>query len=150
MANDVLNSLLREYEQKKVKAELDLEERKQALYDLLPRLKQIDDELNSFAILTARNILNNSNKNVSFLSELNSKITNLKKEKEEILKENNYSSDYLKPFYECKLCCDTGYITDSNYHTVMCSCLKQKLLDISFNESNIYNLNNLINQNHFY
>lgn len=140
MANDVLNSLLREYEQKKVKAELDLEERKQSLYNLIPRLKQIDDELNSFAILTAKNILNNSTKNSSFVSDLNNKILDLKKEKEDILKKNNYSLDYLKPFYECKLCCDTGYITDSNYHTVMCSCLKQKLLDISFNESNIYNL----------
>ena len=140
MANDVLNSLLREYEQKKVKAELDLEERKQSLYNLIPRLKQIDDELNSFAILTAKNILNNSTKNSSFISDLNNKILDLKKEKEGILKKNNYSLDYLKPFYECKLCNDTGYITDSNYHTVMCSCLKQKLLDISFNESNIYNL----------
>ena len=142
MANDVLNSLLREYEQKKVKAELDLEKRKQILYDLLPRLKEIDNELNNFALLTAKNILNNSNsdKNDSLVSDLNNKITSLKKEKEDILKQNNYSLDYLKPFYECKLCNDTGYITDASYHTVMCSCLKQKLLDISFNESNIFNL----------
>ena len=58
----------------------------------------------------------------------------------EILKENNYSSDYLKPFYECKICNDTGYIQDNNYKTTMCSCLKQKLLDISFNKSNMSNL----------
>ena len=105
MANDVLNSLLREYEQKKVKAELDLEKRKQILYDLLPRLKEIDNELNNFALLTAKNILNNSNsdKNDSLVSDLNNKITSLKKEKEDILKQNNYSLDYLKPFYECKL-----------------------------------------------
>ena len=29
---------------------------------------------------------------------------------------------------------------DSNYKTKMCSCLKQKLLDISFNKSNMSNL----------
>ena len=32
MSNEVLNSLLKEYEQKKVKAELDLEKRKEDLY----------------------------------------------------------------------------------------------------------------------
>ena len=32
MSNEILNSLLREYEQKKLKAELDLEKRKEQLY----------------------------------------------------------------------------------------------------------------------
>mgnify|MGYP000194523428 FL=1 len=48
--------------------------------------------------------------------------------------------DYLKPFYECKICNDTGYVLDNNYKTTMCNCLKQKLLNISFNKSNIYNI----------
>ena len=32
MSNDILNSLLKEYEQKKLKAELDLQKRKENLY----------------------------------------------------------------------------------------------------------------------
>ena len=39
MANEILNSLLKEYEQKKLKAELDLEKRKDDLYNRIPRLK---------------------------------------------------------------------------------------------------------------
>ena len=35
---------------------------------------------------------------------------------------------------------DLKYITTDNYTTKMCSCLKQKLLDISFNKSNMSNL----------
>ena len=38
MSNTTLNSLLKEYEQKKLNAELDLEKRKQNLYKLIPRL----------------------------------------------------------------------------------------------------------------
>ena len=57
-----------------------------------------------------------------------------------ILKENHIDFDYLKPHYECSLCHDTGYIQKDNYQTEMCSCLKQKLLDISFNKSNMSNL----------
>lgn len=140
MANEILNSLLREYEQKKINAELDLEKRKENLYDLIPRLRQIEDELNKMAISTAKGILSNNISNDYSVNNLKENIEKLKKERESILKENNYSLDYLKPFYECKICNDTGYVTDSNYHTTMCSCLKQKLLDISFNKSNMSNL----------
>ena len=129
MANDVLNSLLKEYEQKKVRAELDLERRKSILYDLIPRLKEIDEELNHYAFATTKNILNLTDKNKSqvFVSNLQNEIQKLKREN------------------------DTGYVTDENNHTVMCSCLKQKLLDISFNEANMYNIKkenfNFFNEN---
>lgn len=139
MSNEVLNSLLKEYSQKKLNAELDLERRKQNLYKLIPRLEEIDNELNNFAINTAKNILNNSS-DFSSLKNLKDRISDLKKEKELILLQNNYSLDYLKPFYECKICNDTGFVLDKNYKTTMCNCLKQKLLDISFNKSNMSNL----------
>lgn len=139
MSNEVLNSLLKEYEQKKLNAELDLDRRKQNLYKLIPRLEEIDNELNNFAINTAKNILNNSS-NSSTVENLKQRISDLKKEKELILLQNHYSLDYLKPFYECKICNDTGFILDNNYKTTICNCLKQKLLDISFNKSNMSNL----------
>ena len=65
MSNEVLNSLLKEYEQKKLNAELDLEKRKQNLYKLIPRLEQIDTELSTLGINTAKNILNNISKSDS-------------------------------------------------------------------------------------
>ena len=139
MSNEILNSLLREYEQKKLKAELDLEKRKEQLYKLIPRLEEIDKELNSSGINAAKQILFKS-ADSSIIDSLNNKIENLKKEKEKILIENNYSIDYLKPFYDCKICNDTGFILDDNYKTKMCNCLKQKLLNISFNKSNISNI----------
>ena len=139
MANEALNSLLKEYEQKKLNAELDLEERKKNLYKLIPRLEQIDAELSTLGISTAKSILNNTSDSNS-VNNLKLKIANLKKEKEAILLQNGYSLDYLKPFYECEICNDTGFVLDNNYKTTMCNCLKQKLLNISFNKSNISNI----------
>ena len=139
MSNDSLNYLLKEYEQKKLNAELDLERRKETLYKLIPRLEQIDSELSSAAFNTAKNILNNVS-DTNSVDNLKLKIENLKKEKEAILLQNGYSLDYLKPFYECKICNDTGFVLDKNYKTTMCNCLKQKLLNISFNKSNISNI----------
>ena len=140
MTNDILNSLLRDYERKKLNAELDLERRKDLIYKLIPRLLEIDTELNSLGIQSAKSILFSPEKKDFYLNDLNKKIKDLKDEKEFILIKNGYSKDYFEPFYECKLCNDTGFVTDENFKTSMCSCLKQKLLNISFNKSNMYNL----------
>lgn len=139
MANEVLNSLLKDYEKKKLQAEIDCDKRKEQLYKNVPKLGEIEDELNNFAINMTKNILKNGDSSLE-KNELEKRITNLKTEKAKILSELHLPSDYLKPHYECKICNDTGYITDSNYKTTMCSCLKQKLFDYSFNKSNMSNL----------
>ncbi len=86
MANEILHSLLKEYEQKKLRAELALEKRKEELYEELPRLRELESDLNHFAIVTSKNILLH---NTSSLEDLNNKIKKLKEEKLTILKEAN-------------------------------------------------------------
>ena len=151
MNNEILNSLLKEYEQKRTSAELDLIKRKEILYKLIPEFQKIDDELNKCAFSTAKNLLNENNS--EYVLELKQKISELKNKKEHLLIDNGYNIFYLTPFYECQKCKDTGYIKLDNNKTVMCNCLKQKLLDISFNKSNISNLNkenfNTFNENIF-
>lgn len=140
MVDEILNSLLKEYSQKKLQAELDLEKRKEELYNSIPRLRQIEDDLNNFAISTAKNILKNGS-SPEEEQELKNKVELLKAEKARILAELNLPDNYLQPFYSCPICKDTGYVSDGGYNMVMCSCLKQKLLDYSFNKSNMSNLN---------
>ncbi len=137
MANEVLNSLLREYEQKKLRAELDLQKRKEELYEKYPKLQEIEKELNDFAIQTSKNILLNKSFSLSALDE---KIKELKNEKEIILKNANLPYDYLQPKFDCPICKDTGYIWKDNYKSEMCNCLKQKLLDYAFHNSNLSNI----------
>ena len=137
MSSEIFSTLLLEYEQKKRKAELDLENRKENLYNKIPRLREIENELNSYAINSAKMILNGKKTSIE---DLNKKASELKFEKEQILKKNNIDKNYLQPKYECQLCKDTGYIQDENHRSIICSCLKQKLLDISYNKSNISNL----------
>lgn len=137
MSNEVLNSLLKEYEKKKLHAELKADKRKTDLYRAVPQLEEIENSLSRLAILTAKNILNNK---TSSYSEFQEEVKKLKEQKQSILLALNLPVDYLKPSYECKICSDTGYVTGSDYKTSMCSCLKQKLLNASFNKSNIYNL----------
>lgn len=133
----VLKDLLKDYDLKRSKAIVDADNRKKELYSNLPRLQEIDDELNKYAIDTAKNILFNNNSDL--LLKLQDKVRVLKEERNSILLKANKDSSYLLPTYECSLCNDTGYISENSI-TSMCSCLKQKLLDIEYNNSNIGNL----------
>ena len=133
MSTNNLESLLSEYEQKRRKAEMDLDERIENLYKKFPELEEIDDKINQISIDKTKAILNKQNG----IEEMDKEIFELKKRKEEFLNNNNIKSDYFEPNHECKICKDTGYVQDINNKTVMCNCLKQKLLNMSYNKSNL-------------
>lgn len=138
MADSILKNILSQYNQKKISAEYEAEQRKQDIYKRYPKLQDIDDKLTKLAISTTKSLINNNDKEL--LKELNENINHLKEEKNKILKSLNIKNDYFEPRYECKLCKDTGYITNKDYTTTMCSCLKQKLYDEQYNKANISNL----------
>ena len=98
MSNDILTSLLSEYEQKKNMAELRYEHNKNELYKNFPRLQEIEEELNSTAIAETKNILL-GNKNS--LKNLHKKLEILKNEKNKIIEENKINEEFLHPIYEC-------------------------------------------------
>ncbi len=151
MANTNLKQLLTEYEKKRYEALRSAEERKESLYSRIPRLKEIDSEISLLTIRTAKDLL--KQKNDILLKKLNHELTVLRQEKEKILKENHIEKKELEPQFECNLCQDTGYITDSNFNSIMCNCLKQRLFDLEYNKSNVYNLSQQTFQNfnfHYY
>ena len=131
MNSTILQDLLKQYEQKRIAHEKDLEFKKLDLYKSCPRLEAIDLELSNISINTAKSILN-SNKNQIY--SLKDNIEKLKKEKSELLKSLGKKPDYLTVCCDCPICKDTGYVLENNY-SVMCKCLKQKLYDIEYNKS---------------
>lgn len=135
--SNTVRELLKEYEKKHLTALSELDNRKQSLYNKYPELLDIENKLHSLGISTAKYILNNNDS--SCLDNLKSEIEKLKTEQFNILKKLNIDESYFKPNFECNLCNDTGFVT-KNYQTVMCSCLKQKLLNLEYNKSNISNL----------
>ena len=136
--NSILKNILNQYSQKKSKAEFEAEVRKQELYKKYPELQEVDNKLTTLAISTAKSLINNNDKNL--LDNLNKNIESLKEKKKSILKSLNLSEDYFLPHYECSICKDSGYITNPDYSTSMCSCLKQRLYDEQYNKSNMSNL----------
>ena len=137
MENSTLKNLLIEYNKKKIMAEEIAEENKLKLYEDFPELFEIDKKLSSLAINTMKKLINENDKKL--VEKLNSDINNLKKEKEKILKSIGKRADSIFPNYGCKKCNDTGFVFDG-ISSKMCTCLKQKLYNIEYNKSNIYNL----------
>lgn len=133
MNNSILNDLLKQYEKTRLNNMHDLENRKKELYLSNPKLQEIDEKLSSLSINTAKSILQNNS--AESLSTLKENISKLKQEKEKLLKSLGLSLEYLEPFYNCNLCKDTGYILN-NGKTSMCSCLKQKIYNIEYNQKN--------------
>lgn len=138
MADKNLENLLSEYEQKRRKAQMEAETNVKKIYEKFPGLEEIDEELNKYAISKSKSILNGEKNTKKFDLEMNK----LKNKKEEFLREKKIDISAFKPNYECESCGDTGYIQDKNNKSIMCYCLKQKLLNLSYNKSNLSDIKN--------
>lgn len=134
-----LQSLLIEYDQKRNKAILDAENKKVQMYKKFPALEKVDNDITSVSISAIKSTL--TSKNPDAPKKLKQELSFLKQKKIDILKNAGLSLNDLTPKFECPLCNDTGYIT-SNNQTVLCSCIKQRLYNIQYNNSNIYDLEN--------
>ena len=139
MNSALLKSLLIIYENKRTKKLEEAEQKKEKLYKENPRFSEIDNKLSTLSIQASKNLINSNN--FEYLDNLRKQIENLKKEKKDLLISITGDENYLLPVYDCKLCNDTGYITN-NYNTQMCNCLKQQLFNIEYNKTNISNLEN--------
>lgn len=137
MNNSTLKQLLSEYSSKRNRKISDANDRKDEIYAKNPRLREIDDELSSYAIQTAKSLLQTNNK--TLLTNLKIKKELLLKEKDEIYKSLKIDSSYFYPHFECNMCKDTGYITE-NFSTKMCNCLKQRIFDIEYNKINSFDI----------
>lgn len=139
MNSDILKAIEREYEQKRTLAEKNTEYLKNSTYEKYPRLAEIDSLIKKLGIEASKTtLLANHSERENILSNLSKKIDELKSEKESILSKNGIS---FIPKYECTKCNDTGYIKGA-YKTEMCNCMKQKLINIAYNKSNLFRLQN--------
>lgn len=108
--------------------------RRNMLFSKYPRLSEIERELSTIGISTAKAVLKGDDA-VASLSDLKEKSLSLQREFDNILTSNGYSKDYLKPQYVCDKCNDTGYV-ETNNKTIVCECFKKLLSDTACEELN--------------
>ena len=129
--------LMREYNRRQLNNFHQQQKRIEQAYQMAPELKQIAEQLSSLSAQRARDLINGNPKQADLVR---SQISSLKKRRLTILSAHGLPSDYMDLHYHCSDCKDTGYINNSGSASTLCSCIKQKLLDISYNKANISNL----------
>lgn len=129
LKNFQYNKILREYDKRQLENRHELEERINRIYSILPELKEIDDQIVSNSIQSAKLSLMGEDQSLSSLADRN---MDLSMRKIEILTENGYPPNYLMPTYHCEDCKDTGYIENEK-----CHCFKQAIVDLLYSQSNI-------------
>lgn len=140
MLANAIKKIERQYEIKRGEADAIFLAEKKAVYSSHPRLSEIDAEITKKGIESAKlSVTLQGIEKESAVKKLQDDIYQLKKEKESLLKNLNIT---LLPKYSCKKCNDTGYIVDELGISKMCSCMKQELLNETYQSSNMYNLKN--------
>lgn len=136
MSNMFIKDILRDYERKRDDSKFKQQTRQKEVYEKIPRIKEIDEEISKTGFLISKAVLNDPDSYHEKLLEIKDKMNELAQEKAILLTENNIPVNYLDIIYDCEKCNDTGFIENSK----KCSCLKQLLIRRAYKMSNLDNM----------
>jgi DNA replication protein DnaC len=132
------NLIKKEYEKRQMMSLERLNRKKSEVYAVIPRLKDMENEISLAGFRNARLLLTENADAAKVASELTAKIEELKKERSKLLAENGYPPDYLEQEYVCPLCKDTGILSGENTASAeTCPCYKQQRIDLIYARSNL-------------
>ena len=132
-----------EYSQKYLIARERADIKAQELRIVIPEIAWIDRELSLTGLEIFSASLSGADRNDK-LSQIRAKNEALQKKRADILIANGYPADYSDVKYECKKCCDTGFVDNK-----MCSCMKEALTLAGIENSGFANLIREQNFNNF-
>ena len=132
LKNHQYQSILRSYDATRQKHRRELDERRKTIYEKLPALKQLDDQIVEMSIRQAKLSLMGDTSALDGLAEQN-KACSLKKI--QLLQSAGFPADYLELHYTCPDCKDTGFIEKEK-----CHCLKQAITNLLYSDSGIKNV----------
>ena len=131
MNSEKMRSIMKEYQDKRDLHAAQLEDRISSLYKNYPQLEQLNKKIQDLGIEMTKSILTQANNKT--IKELEAKQEDLIRQKTNIMVENNISPSYMSLEYDCNICKDTGFLDDGD----QCKCLKQRILNDSYEMSNL-------------
>lgn len=107
--------ILQDYDKKQYRSNQLQIERKKELYEKIPTLKKIEEDIVTISAKIARIAVLGEENEASLFDFLSEK-KRLLSEKEALFLKNGYPPDYLSNTYECNTCKDTGYVLGKRCH----------------------------------
>lgn len=127
--NSQYNAIMRIYNQRQFQDKYEQDQRREEVYQKVPQIKQIEDEISSQAVRCARRLLDGD---TNAKEELKQHIEDLREQKEVLLSAFGFPADYMEMHYICPECQDTGYIDGRK-----CRCFKKEEIRLLYSQSNI-------------
>ena len=126
ISQSAYRAILREYDEKQLRAAARAKERRAKIEEELPRLKEIEKECAALHVKSVSSKLKGTPVDTA------ERLERLYDEKRALLSGSGYSEDDLLPVYECPLCRDTGFTEEG-----LCRCFKAKITEVLYDSSNI-------------
>lgn len=140
----IFREILREYDSLRTQKQAALRQRREMLYQSLPRLEEIEREMSLLGTKAARLVLQGETSQSQAMQEMRAAQTALLEERRQLFAENHLSERMLEMEYECDACRDTGYLGMEQ-----CICLKRRLMDRLYDQSNVRQIINVENFDNF-
>ena len=109
--------------------------RVQKVYNMIPEIFEIDKMISIEGANNIRKILSDPQNADKYNREYKKFVSEKKKERNNILRDNKISIHFDEIKYDCKLCNDTGFLENGK----KCNCLLQKIIEEKYKKSNLYN-----------
>lgn len=129
LSNSQFDSIMRIYNQKQLHNKHELDRRIKEVYEKIPAIKEMNDEIGTAALKSARQLLAGDE---DAPRRLRRTIEELREGRQVLLTSFGYPPDYLEMRYECPDCKDTGYADGKK-----CHCFKQREIGVLYAQSNI-------------
>ena len=120
---------MRIYNQRQFQDKYEQDQRREEVYQRVPQIRQIEDEISSQAVRCARKLLDGD---TNAKEELKQHIEDLREQKEVLLSAFGFPADYMEMHYACPECQDTGYVDGRK-----CRCFKKEEIRLLYSQSNI-------------
>ena len=128
IARTAFQMILKEYDEKQLRAARNLREKKERMEAELPRLAEIESEIASLSVSEALRRIAKTPSPDSYKEQLAA----LKQERRTVLAQGGYTERDLAPVYECEKCQDTGYADGK-----LCTCFREKITDVLYDQAGI-------------
>lgn len=128
---ETVERALRALENDKIRAEAAAAARRREVYELLPRVAEIDAALRATVLDIIRASFGKGEDTAALIRKTREKNLELTREREELLIAAGYNGDSLEPIYSCDVCNDTGYAGGELCPCVLRRCRKAAAEEIN-------------------
>ena len=109
------------------------EARKREVYEKVPRIREVEEEMNACGMKMSKLIISNSVNKETEVKRLQGMIDSLNREKAVLLTDNDFELNYLDAHYKCAICKDTG----TNDEGERCECFNLRTREAELWQKNL-------------